>query len=70
MSTDTERNLSERQKEERIAQAEFEQYAKEHNLFVCTFEQMSEISQSIKRGLEDVKSGDVSYFKHALYLLK
>ena len=38
MSTDTERNLSERQKEERITQAEFEQYAKEHNLVVCTVE--------------------------------
>lgn len=52
MSTDTERDLSERLKEERITQAKFEQYAKEHNLFVCT----ANIFEQIKSKIEQIEA--------------
>ena len=48
MSTDTERNLSERQKEERIAQAEFEQYAKAHGYIISTTNIIEQIRDEIE----------------------
>lgn len=53
MSTDTERNLSERQKEERIAQAEFEQYAKEHGYIISTTNIIEQIRAEIENEADE-----------------
>ena len=39
--------LHERQRKERMKQAEFEKYAKEHNLFVCSTDMIEQIREEI-----------------------
>lgn len=41
-------DLRERQRKERMKQAEFEKYAKEHNLFICTTNILEQIETEIK----------------------
>lgn len=53
MSTDTERNLSKRQKEERMSQAEFEQYAKEHGYIISTTNIIEQIRAEIAEYKDD-----------------
>ena len=40
-------DLRERQRKERMKQAEFEKYAKEHNLFVCSTDVIKQIRKEI-----------------------
>ena len=42
-------DLKERQRKERMKQAEFEKYAKEHNLFVCSTNVLEQIRAEIER---------------------
>ena len=42
-------DLKERQRKERMKQAEFEKYAKEHNLFICTTNILEQIREEIER---------------------
>lgn len=53
MSTDIERNLSKRQKEERMSQAEFEQYAKEHGYIISTTNIIEQIRAEIAEYKDD-----------------
>ena len=41
--------LRERQRKERMKQAEFEKYAKEHNLFICTTNIIEQIREEIEQ---------------------
>ena len=53
MSTDKERNLSKKQKEERMSQAEFEQYAKEHGYIISTTNIIEQIRAEIAEYKDD-----------------
>lgn len=44
-----ESDLRERQRKERMKQAAFEEYAKEHNLFVCTTNIIEQIRSEIEK---------------------
>lgn len=57
-----ESDLKERQRKERMEQAAFEKYAKEHNLFVCSMELIEQIRAEIA-DLDDAEYEFEGYYK-------
>ena len=55
-------DLRERQRKEQMKQAEFEKYAKEHNLFICTTNIIEQIRAEIA-DLDDAEYEFEGYYK-------
>ena len=51
-------DLKERQRKERMKQAEFEKYAKENNLFICTTNIIEQIRDEIEQTAKDYDKFD------------
>lgn len=53
-----------RLKTERMSQAEFEQYAKEHGYIISTTNIIEQIRDEIKSEMDDIASGCVAKYSH------
>ena len=56
--------LVDRLKTERMSQAEFEQYAKEHGYIISTTNIIEQIRYEIKAEMDDIASGCIAKYSH------